>query len=115
MALRAGTLNKRITIQRKTSAQDEWGEPQESWQDVASVWANILTMTGRGFVNQEVVAGGTEIARATTSIRIRKRSGIDATMRVVHAGTIYDIKAVLPDHEGDEYLDLAVAAGANRG
>ena len=106
--LRAGILNKRITLQRKASVQDEWGQPVEQWRNVATVWGNILTVSGRGFVNQELASGGTEIARATTSIRIRKRAGIDSTMRVVYGGQVYEIKAVLPDHDGDEYIDLAV-------
>jgi SPP1 family predicted phage head-tail adaptor len=43
------------------------------------------------------------------------RRDIDAGMRVVLGESIYDIRAVLPDEEGNEYLDLACALGASEG
>lgn len=111
----AGRLNKRITFQRKSSTTDDWGQPLQTWTDYATVWANIRTITGSGFVNHEFEAGGTEVSRGTASIRIRKRTDLNAYMRVSYAGNVYDIKSILPDEEGDEYLDVAVAFGANEG
>ena len=115
--LQAGRLNKRVTLQRRASApgRDAWGQPSAPWEKVATVWANVQTVNGRTFVNQESTAAGGEIARATTSIRIRKRRGIDPTMRVIYGGQVYEIKAVLPDEEGDEFVDLAVSAIVNEG
>lgn len=116
MGIAAGPLNKKVTIQRRDSeAKDSWGQPTGEWKDVAvSVWASIRTLSGSGFINQEFVAGGAEISRATASIRIRKRSGITHDMRVLHKDVVYDIKQVLPDPDGI-YIDLACATGANKG
>lgn len=111
----AGSLNKRVTFQRKVATQNEWGQPLESWVDFCTVWANIKTKSGSSFANAEQQAGGTEISLTSTSIRIRKRDGIDAAMRVLYSARIYDIRAVLPDDEGDEFLDVAVAIGGSEG
>lgn len=113
--LAAGRLNRRVTIQRKVGTADAWGQPDLVWTDIATVWAHVLTVTGSGFVNNEMVTGGTEVSRTTASIRIRMRRDVDAGMRVVLGASIYEIRAVLPDEEGDEYLDLACALGANEG
>jgi SPP1 family predicted phage head-tail adaptor len=111
----AGRMNRRVTIQRKSGTVDSWGQPNISWIDVATVWARVLTITGSGFVNNEMITGGTEVSRTTASIRVRMRRDIDAGMRVVLGESIYDIRAVLPDEEGNEYLDLACALGASEG
>jgi SPP1 family predicted phage head-tail adaptor len=111
----AGSLNKRIVIERKELSQNDWGQPAESWVTYASVRASFKTVTGMRFVNNEQFAGGTEIGMATTSIRIRKRTDITSAMRVRHRGRIFDIREVLPDNAGNEFTDLAVSTGASEG
>ena len=39
--MKAGTLNRRVTIQRRVPGQDEAGQPIDTWEDMATVWANI--------------------------------------------------------------------------
>lgn len=114
-AIASGRLNRRVTIQQKTGSTDAWGQPISSWTDVCTVWCNVRTISGSGFVNNEMQAGGTEISRTTASIRIRMRRGITHGMRALVGDSIYDIRAVLPDEDGQEYLDLACALGANEG
>lgn len=111
----AQKLNRRITIQRKVTTQDGLGQPIESWVDVCKLWAHIKTITGSGFMSQEFTAGGKEVSRPTASIRIRRREDITPDMRVLHQGVIYEIRVVLPDLQDNRFVDLGVAAGANRG
>lgn len=99
--LRAGTLNRKVTIQQQTSSQDAGGQPLEVWTPVATVWADIRNPTGMGAIRADAQA-----AVVKTSIRIRWRTDIEAGMRVVHGTTIYEIGAVLPDHAGREFVDL---------
>jgi len=118
--LKAQTLNRRITVQRKTTVKDAFGQTLNQWVDVCKLWAFGKSITGSGFVNQEFVTGGTEVSHATASFRVRRRAGIDASMRIVErrAGwptTYYDIKAVLPDLQDNRYMDIGVATGANEG
>lgn len=99
--MRAGTLSRRVTLQAKTGGVDPIGQPlPESWQDVATVWANIRFTSGL-----EAIKADAETSIAKASIRIRYRQ-VDAGMRVIYHGKAYEIKAVLPDEAGRVYVDL---------
>lgn len=104
------SLNRRITIQRLQDGQDEIGQPVQTWVDVATVWANIRYLNG-----VETVKSDAPVSVAKASIRIRRRTDVTAGMRAVHGSTIFDIKAVLPDEESRERVDLACETGANNG
>lgn len=109
--IRAGDLNRRISIQRRTMAQDDLGQPVEAWEDVGEpVWASILVVSGKEYA----LASG-EVSRAEASIRIRWRTDLTAEMRILHSSVIYNILAVLPDLAGREYVDLPCSTGANKG
>ena len=47
--MRAGELNRRITLQIKTITYDTVNEPIETWTDFATVWAAVITTGGREF------------------------------------------------------------------
>lgn len=99
--MQSGRLNRRITIQQRTATHDALGQPLETWSAVATIWADIRHPSGI-----ETVKAAADISIVKASIRIRFRSDITADMRVAHGADIYNIKAVLPDHAGREYLDL---------
>lgn len=107
--MKAGTLDKRITIQQKTLVPDGWGDSTAVWATFATVWANIRHMNGKEFI-----AAGAEAAQSTASIRIRKLAGVTTSMRVLHGADIYNINAVLPG-PNNVFIDLAVTAGVNEG
>ena len=88
--MRAGRLNKRVTIQSPATGQDATGKPTTGWTDVATVWASIVDISGREYV----AAGGLQNS-AQTKITIRYRSGIVPSMRVVHGADTFNIEAVL--------------------
>ncbi|MFN9476363.1 phage head closure protein [Acidovorax sp.] len=100
--LRAGSLNRRITIQQPAEVQDALGQPIPGWVDVASVWADIRMKSGL-----EAIKAGAPVSTVQASIRIRYREGVTAGMRVVHNLVAYNIQAVMPDVSGRMYLDLA--------
>lgn len=100
--MQAGQLNTRIAIERRTSAQDEWGQPiPDAWAPVAMLWGNVRHMGGAEAIRADAV---TSSVRA--SIRIRWRTGIDAGMRVKVGAAVYEIKAVLPEMARREHVDL---------
>lgn len=105
--MRAGKLSSRIVIEQRVATQDAVGQPAETWSTVATVWAHIRILNG-----MEAIKADAETSITKASIRIRKRSGIDAGMRVSHAGAIYNIEAVLPDEERREHLDLVCERAA---
>jgi SPP1 family predicted phage head-tail adaptor len=105
MPLNAGRLDRRITIEIKTVAQDEFGQPVETWTTLATVWAHK-----RDIRASEKFRAQQEIAEEAAVFEIRWRSGIDAGDRLVHDGKTYDIEGVaeIGRREGLELMATAV-------
>lgn len=104
MTLDAGTLQDRITIQRHTQERGAFGAPKPgavAWVDLAKVWADVKHPSGLGAIKADA-----EVSIVRASVRIRRRAGIAAGMRVLFGAAVYDIEAVLPGQTRD-YLDLA--------
>lgn len=89
--IRAGDLRHRVTIQQATVTRNEFGEPVETWQDLATVWAEVVDLSGREFIE----ARQAPASEVTTRVRIRYRAGIEPTMRVLHGARVLEIVAVL--------------------
>lgn len=108
MAVGSGSLRHKVQLQEKQVSQDpDTGEMVELWVDVASVWADIVPMSGREFM-----AAGAEQSEVRGRIVIRYRDDIDATWRVVYRGKAYAIFAVMPDEvSGREHLNLMTGEG----
>lgn len=104
--LRAGSLNSRIKLQAPGQTNDEIGQPVAGWTDVAEVWANIRYLSGT-----ETLKSDAPVSVARASIRIRRRAGLVANMRVLHGSTVFDVRAVLPNAAGNEFVDLACETG----
>ena len=89
----AGDLDRRITIEQRTTAPNAIGEPVETWAPLspgpATVWAMKRDLTGR-----EVFAGRREVGEAATVFTLRYRADLDRAMRIVHAGINYDIESI---------------------
>ena len=89
--MRAGKLNKKVTIEALTTVVSGDGGSTESWQPVAEgVWAAIEPLRGREWFE----AGGTQ-SEVDHRIRTRHRGGIKASMRVVHKDRIFDVQYVI--------------------
>lgn len=99
--MQAGRLNRRCTLQAPGTAQDELGQPIPGWIDVATVWADIRMKSGL-----ESIKAGAPVSVVQASVRIRYRSGVNAGMSLVHNLVRYEIKAVMPDVSGREFVDL---------
>jgi SPP1 family predicted phage head-tail adaptor len=101
-------LDRRVTIQQRTLANNALGEAIETWSDlVASLPAQFLPISGR-----EIFAGAERQARAVASWRIRYRSDIARTMRLVYDGATYDIADVTEDRRFDRRQYLIVTGEA---
>ena len=99
--MQAGSLSTRCVIQRRTGGTNAWGTPEpQGWEDVAKVWSNVRHQSG-----SESIRAGADVSIVRTSIRIRWRTGIDAGMRVLYGGQVFDIEAVLPG-VGRKHIDL---------
>lgn len=100
--MQIGRLNRRITVQQPGSTQDAVGQPVATWADFATLWADIKTAGGL-----ETIKAGADTSVVKASIRVRWRTDLTAAMRcLADDGTVYEIKAVLPDVAGRRHVDL---------
>lgn len=112
MGIEAGKLRHRITIQAPGMTQDPvTGEMLAGWTDFASVWAEITDLSVK-----EYLAAQSAQSEVSTRVRIRFREGVNATMRIIHRGDIYNIHGVQRDPDsGIEWLTLPCSRGVNDG
>lgn len=74
-----GALRHRVTIQALTRADDGFGgRDNEAWVDVATVWADVVPVSGR-----EAARNGGVQANATFRVTIRWRAGVAPKQRLV--------------------------------
>lgn len=53
--IRAGELNRRLTIQSRSTTQDTVGGQSTTWATIATVWANIEALTARELMAAQAV------------------------------------------------------------
>lgn len=111
----AGTLRHRVVIQRPIQGQSPTGAPEPLiWQDVfpgRKIAARVNPLSGREFITANQIKSS-----VTTRITIRHFEGVNAEMRVLFRGKIYNIQAVLADNDsGLEYDNLMCIEGVNEG
>lgn len=100
--LKAGILRERIHIQRRTTAEDDWGSPNSAWENITAqrLAANVRHRSGMSTIKADA-----DVSVSRVSIRIRRRTDVNAGMRVLFDGQVYEIDDVLPG-ESREYIDL---------
>ena len=90
--MRAGLLDRRITLQQPTETQSDSGEIISTWSDVATVHAQLVNLPG-----SERFAYQQTIGRAFMTLRMRYSSitkQITVKWRVVMDGRALDIADV---------------------
>ena len=110
--MRAGRLDRRLTIRRATRTQNALGETVETWADVATVWASKVDKA-----TAEADARGSGEARAatiTTHFRIRwstTTAAVTPLDRVFVGGREFDVTGVreIGRREGVEIMATARA------
>lgn len=87
--MRAGKLNRTITIQRFTSTVDDYGTPVEAWTDVATVRAQIVQQSTEEFIRGFGASDETVII-----FRIRWLDTITNADRIAYGGINHNLKEV---------------------
>jgi SPP1 family predicted phage head-tail adaptor len=96
-----GKINQSVVIKAPPTAQDALGQPTGDWTTFATVWANVRYLNGT-----ESIKAGAETSTAKASIRIRYRTDVTSAMRVELGSVVFQIKAVLPDEQRKQHVDL---------
>jgi SPP1 family predicted phage head-tail adaptor len=84
--MKAGKLDRRITIQVKTATRDNFGAEIIAYNTLATVWAEVLPISGR-----EYFTASQFVPEAQFRMRIRFREDFDETAQILYDGTVYDI------------------------
>lgn len=84
--MRAGKLDRKITIQEKIVTQTESGEPVETWSDIVEVWAQVKPNRG-----DERFGVMQNVGKAVVTFHMRWLSNVSVLNRVIYDEKIWDI------------------------
>lgn len=87
--MRAGELDRTITIQTLTTAPDAYGEMLPTWTTFATVNAKVRPIRG-----EEYFAAQQVNARVDSIFLIRWLAGVLPTMRISYDGQLWDIRSL---------------------
>lgn len=99
--MNAGKLRHRVTIQELVRTDDGYGGITETWQDVATVWAAVEPLRGNERYRAQQVQ-----AELTHKVAMRYRVGVKPQMRLLYAGRVLEIEAVIDVEERHRWLEL---------
>lgn len=85
--MRAGNLDRTITLQRFTAAPDDFGTPVETWSDVAMLRAEIVEAGTAEFFRNDAPRDDTTIV-----FRTRFLAGVTNADRIEYEGRSFDVK-----------------------
>jgi SPP1 family predicted phage head-tail adaptor len=88
----AAPFRHRVTIQGFTSVSDGMGGWEQTWADLATVWARVEALKG-----EEYFAAAQMQNSVSHRVTMRYRADLTPTHRLVFEGRTLDIEAVLPD------------------
>ena len=118
--MRAGMLRHRITIQKQSFTQNDYGEQVGTWNDDIHCWANIMPLRGQEyFMGRESNLPQTQSAMSHR-VRMRYRTLADGGLitpkekvKWIHPKTgdtrYFQINSVINPYERNVYLDLMCA------
>lgn len=105
--MRAGKLDRTITIERSTTTVDEYGTPSPAWTKLATVRAQRIQSS-----TEEFMRGFGASSEAAVVFRIRFMEGLTLADRVKEGAAIFDLKEI-KEIGRREALELrCMAAGA---
>ncbi|MCW7542012.1 phage head closure protein [Aquabacterium sp. A7-Y] len=106
----AGELDQRITLQRRGTVKDGYGQEVVAWEDEAAVWAKAEPLQGREFF-----AAAQAQSEVTVRFTIRYRPGVVPTLRVLWRGQPHGISSVIDVKGKRQWLQLMCSQGVRDG
>ncbi|WP_272694919.1 phage head closure protein [Providencia sp. PROV144] len=87
--MKAGELNKRITLSRPEEIRDEFGEPKTQLVKVTDVWAKAEAMS-----NRKIRTADQQQVIETYHFTIRPRKDVDIDWVVTHQKRNFTVRAL---------------------
>ena len=111
--INAGELCHRVVIQRNVNNErNEYGhEEPANWQVFLTLWAKVSPLSAR-----DLIAAQAAQSQVIARLKIRYRTNIDTTMRVVFRGETYaiDSPALNDDETGNIYSTFLLSKGVEK-
>ena len=107
--MQAGKLDKQVVLSQLVTgspAVDEFGQPNQSWEPVDTVWASLEPLSGREFWAQQQVQ-----SEITVRLRIRYRDDVLPGMKATYSGKSYMIQYIIDQGEAHRELQLMCSVG----
>jgi len=99
--MRAGDLRHRITIERYTESQNDFGEVVESWSELLSTRASVRPISAK-----DIFTNSGLINETTHRVFMRYQEDIKPNDRVLYTGRIFDISSVINSEERNITIEL---------
>ena len=87
--MRAGELDRKITVERAMAVTSGTGEVTHTWATFATIWARRVPIKADEYFTAQQVN-----APVDARFQIRWRDGLDSAMRLVYDGKTYDILSI---------------------
>lgn len=87
--MRPGTMDRIITIQRRTVEDDGYGGEIETWSNLATVFAEVRQQGGREFLAADQIQADKRVV-----FYLRWLAGLTVLDRVEHEGALHNIQEV---------------------
>ncbi len=99
-------MDKRIAIQAVSRAGDGQGGSDETWAEVAQVWAQIEPIKGYERMQAQQLA-----APVTHKVTLRWQDWITTAHRIYYESRVFNIKEVINVDEAKQFLKLTCVEG----
>ena len=97
----ASRLGKRITIQEEALTTGDAGGQMVIWSDFVKIWAEIKPLNGRERLQSEQLNSS-----ITHTVTIRHIDGVNADMRIIYQGRVFNVIAVINPFESNIVLEI---------
>lgn len=106
--MRAGALDRIIKLQRPVETQDSTGQIVVSYARYRTVWASVLSISGRTSLEQQ--DADRQLSAKVRQFTIRHLAGVSVEWRILYQDEEYDILAVDEiEKRGREHFMLITA------
>jgi SPP1 family predicted phage head-tail adaptor len=109
-------LRHRLTLQQEMRTDDGAGGYVKSWEDVADLWGEIVSLSGsdsklNATSGKKILYAGQLQGMISHKVTLRYRDGVTSAMRLVFEERIFNIRYVANTEERREKLELLVQEG----
>ncbi|KAA1015971.1 phage head closure protein [Paraburkholderia panacisoli] len=113
--LRAGQLNRLVSIQQRVTALDSFGAQPQTWIEIKKVYAYIEALGGSERAAAESVSTDVSHKFTVRYDAIFTDPKVAAAYRIVYANRIFDIQACLNADEANRIVELLAMEGMTLG